>query len=239
MCFLRSLALLLGSSGAAASPSSAADALYFRVQPSGEPQRQPAPAVHDVVIIGAGPGGLQWALLLEDTPLTYVVLERALRVAPFFRTYPRARRLISHNKCTPGASMADDWRLRHDWHSLLGARLGMCNVTREYYPHADDLVRYFERAAAGLRIAFGVDVTGVEYARRDHTEGADAHHAVRDAAGRAWLGRHVVIATGLQPLPPPPFLRDLEAERKQPGYPPLGVYDYGSFPGTQARRPYS
>jgi choline dehydrogenase-like flavoprotein len=51
----------------------------------------------DYCIIGGGPGGLQMARLLQQAGRDYAVFEKG-RVAEFFRTFPRHRRLISINK---------------------------------------------------------------------------------------------------------------------------------------------
>ena len=51
-----------------------------------------------LVIVGAGPAGLQWGLLAKKAGLDYVILERGPQAGHTFSKYPRKRRLISANK---------------------------------------------------------------------------------------------------------------------------------------------
>ena len=151
----------------------------------------------DVCIVGAGPAGLQWASILHATAVPYVVLEQTATAAAFMRMYPRGRRLISHNKCRVGEGRSDDFALRHDWHSILEANRSMCDFSREYYPHADEYVEYLSAVASVLWVRYDTRVLAVEYGN-----GEDARHVLRTSRG-VWSCTHVVLATGLTPLPPP------------------------------------
>ena len=51
-----------------------------------------------LVIVGAGPAGLQWGVLAKKAGLDYVILERGPQAGHTFSKYPRKRRLISANK---------------------------------------------------------------------------------------------------------------------------------------------
>ncbi|MGW5555953.1 NAD(P)-binding domain-containing protein [Micromonospora sp. NPDC003944] len=120
---------------------------------------------HQYVIIGAGPAGIQLSYYLQQIGADYVTLERAAEPAEFFRRFPRHRRLISLNKVH---SVSDDpeIRLRWDWNSLLHepAELPFANYSNEYFPHADDMVRYvgdFQRHHK-LAVRFGVTVERIE-----------------------------------------------------------------------------
>lgn len=97
------------------------------------------------------------ARLLHQARRDYVVFEKG-RVAEFFRTFPRHRRLISINKRHTGrggSGQAMEHNLRHDWHSLLSHPAAETvdestlfkEVTgnKEYYPLADALVHYNEQ----------------------------------------------------------------------------------------------
>jgi cation diffusion facilitator CzcD-associated flavoprotein CzcO len=77
-----------------------------------------AHTVYDYLVIGAGPAGLQLGYFLEKYGHQYVILERHVAPAAFFRHYPRNRKLISFNKT---ASLYHDaeLKLRWDWNSLL------------------------------------------------------------------------------------------------------------------------
>ena len=153
----------------------------------------------DVVVVGAGPAGLQWAVLLQEANIHYTVLEQAAMAGSFFRIYPRGRRLISHNKCHVGAGHSLDFALRHDWHSLLRANLTMCERSAQYYPHADAYASYLSEVAQPLNVVFGARVESVV-----HGDGGARRSVVRTSDHGDWRCRHVVIATGLAPLPLPP-----------------------------------
>jgi hypothetical protein len=156
------------------------------------------PAELDFVIVGAGPAGLQWALLLEEANVSYTILEQGPVAGSFFTVYPRGRRLISHNKCRVGKSRSREFALRHDWHSLLGTNLTMCDFSNEYYPHADEYARYLARVAQGLQVVYEARVERVE-----HGVGPAELSVVHSSRG-TWRCHHVVLATGLAPLPLPP-----------------------------------
>ncbi|TCP50917.1 pyridine nucleotide-disulfide oxidoreductase [Tamaricihabitans halophyticus] len=89
-------------------------------------------AVTDVLIIGAGPGGLQLAHDLHQAGSDYLVVDRADHPGSFFSHYPRHRQLISVNKV---AVDERDNPLRFDWNSLLSADEAMRfgKYTAEYF----------------------------------------------------------------------------------------------------------
>mmetsp|Transcript_68204 Transcript_68204/g.134737 ORF Transcript_68204/g.134737 Transcript_68204/m.134737 type:complete len:588 (-) Transcript_68204:14-1777(-) len=150
----------------------------------------------DFLIVGAGPAGLQWALLLESANVTsYLVLEKGFGAGSFFRTYPRARRLISNNKCRSGKGKSKDFGFRHDWNSLLGTNRSLCDLTNEFYTSANYLVEYLEEVAVGLRIEYNATVLG--------TSRHNGRHVVHLVDGRAFSCQHLVVATGFAPEPLP------------------------------------
>ncbi|MEV4366882.1 NAD(P)-binding domain-containing protein [Nonomuraea sp. NPDC049637] len=167
---------------------------------------------HRFVIIGAGPGGLQLSYFLQRAGADYVTLEREDAPGGFFRAYPRHRRLISLNKVHTGEKEREI-QLRWDWNSLLNDEpdLMFPNYSREYFPHADDLVRYladFQRVH-GLRVRYSTAVERVE------KDGAGFVVHTGDRVLRAdclivatgWGGPHVPdipgieLATGYEDVP--------------------------------------
>ncbi|HEX6870932.1 MAG TPA: NAD(P)-binding domain-containing protein, partial [Micromonosporaceae bacterium] len=121
--------------------------------------------LHRYVIVGAGPAGLQLSYYLQQAGSDYVTLERAEAPGEFFRRFPRHRRLISLNKVHT-VSEDPEIRLRWDWNSLLHepAVLPFSKYSQDYFPHADDLVRYLADFCAGqdLAVRFGVEVERIE-----------------------------------------------------------------------------
>ena len=124
----------------------------------GAPLQVRAALEKDYCAIGAGPAGLQMGFFWELKQRDYVILEQADGAGSFYQTYPRHRQLISINKLWTGHK-ADipprtaEYNLRHDWNSLVndpaigGKGLLMSNFSRDYLPHADDLVRYLRAFA--------------------------------------------------------------------------------------------
>ncbi|HEY0700377.1 MAG TPA: NAD(P)-binding domain-containing protein [Micromonospora sp.] len=117
------------------------------------------------VIVGAGPAGLQLSYYLQQAGSDYLTLERADAPGDFFRRFPRHRRLISINK-VHSVSTDPEIRLRWDWNSLLHepAELPFADYSQEYFPGADDMVRYLGDFARHhrLNVRYGVTVDRVE-----------------------------------------------------------------------------
>lgn len=151
-----------------------------------------AERIRDHVIVGAGPAGLQLAYHLEQAGRDYVVMESSPRVGSFFRTYPRHRKLISINKLYTGYTDREINR-RWDWNCLLSddPRDDFRNYSSEYFPSADDLVRYLEEFAERHQLAIRCS------ARVVRIDTVDGIFVVTDAHGRCLRARNVVVATGL------------------------------------------
>ncbi|XP_069087281.1 FAD-dependent oxidoreductase domain-containing protein 2 [Pleurodeles waltl] len=117
---------------------------------------------HDYCIIGAGPSGLQAAYFLQQSQRDYIVFERANVSGSFFLNYPRHRKLISINKRHTGRHNSE-FNLRHDWNSLLShdERLLFTRYSQDYFPHADEMVRYLQDFSAGLRVRHNTHITHV------------------------------------------------------------------------------
>ncbi|HEY0639442.1 MAG TPA: NAD(P)-binding domain-containing protein [Pseudonocardiaceae bacterium] len=141
------------------------------------------PEHHRFVVLGAGPAGLQLCHFLAAAGADVIALEREDAPGGFFRVFPRHRRLISLNKthCTADER---EIRLRWDWNSLLPADgapdLGFAEFSGEYFPHADDMVRYL----AAFRDLHALPVR----------HGTTVHHVERAGDGR------FVLATGGEPI---------------------------------------
>ncbi|MGZ3145099.1 NAD(P)-binding domain-containing protein [Lentzea chajnantorensis] len=148
---------------------------------------------HDYLIIGAGPAGLQLAALLERDGRDYAVLERGNRAGAFFTRYPRHRKLISINKVHSGYADPEQ-RMRMDWNSLLldDPDLLFTRYSPRYFPAADDMVRYLEDVATGLRVHYDVEVARI--AKQGNA------FVVTDHSGRTWQAAHLVVATGVSQL---------------------------------------
>ena len=61
-------------------------------------QRNPSEMNLEIIVIGAGPAGVQTGYFLKNANINYLVLEKSEKTCAFFRSYPRHRRLISINK---------------------------------------------------------------------------------------------------------------------------------------------
>jgi len=148
--------------------------------------------VHDHLIIGAGPGGLQLAYCLEQAGRSYLVLEGSDKVASTFRVHPRHRKLISINKVYTGYDDREINR-RWDWNGLLchDERFDFRNYSTDYFPSADDLVRYLDDFAEyfGLAISFGRRIVEIDK--------VGDIFVVTDSNGRVERALNIVVATGM------------------------------------------
>lgn len=153
------------------------------------------------LVIGAGPAGLQIGYFLAQAGRDYLVLEAGDAPGTFFRTFPRHRRLISINKPHTGCE-DPEINLRMDWNSLLSDNpsLRFTRYTEDYFPAADDMVRYLSDFAAQTRL-------NIEYgARVAHIDrNGDGSFAVMDTRGRSFRAECVIVATGVSKSNVPPI----------------------------------
>lgn len=145
---------------------------------------------HRYLIVGAGPAGLQLSYYLQQAGSDYLTLERADAPGEFFRRFPRHRGLISLNKVHT-MSTDPEIRLRWDWNSLLHEPfvLPFADYSRDYYPAADDLVRYLADFAAHHRLAVRYRTTVERVAKT--TDGFLVH-----TADQVYSCECLIMATG-------------------------------------------
>jgi thioredoxin reductase len=116
------------------------------------------------LIIGAGPAGLQLGYFFEKNNRDYLILEAGDTPGTFFKQFPRHRKLISSNKVYTGYTNKE-MNLRWDWNSLLSDSddLLFKRYSKQYFPPADDLVRYLKDFADfyNLKIKYGARVNKI------------------------------------------------------------------------------
>jgi len=148
--------------------------------------------VHDYIIVGAGPGGLQMGYFMEKSGEDYLILDAAVNACSFFEQYPRHRKLLSINKVCTGH---DDPELnfRYDWNSLICDDEAMLfkNYSKRFFPAADDLVRYMKDFAEhyNLKIRFNTKVTMVTK--------KDGIFTLDDQNGNQLRCRNLLVGTGV------------------------------------------
>uniref|UniRef100_A0A8C5QSG7 FAD dependent oxidoreductase domain containing 2 n=1 Tax=Leptobrachium leishanense TaxID=445787 RepID=A0A8C5QSG7_9ANUR len=181
---------------------------------------------HDYCVLGAGPGGLQIARFLEDAGRDYVVFERSQTPGSFFLRFPRHRKLISINKQFTG-SKNSEFNLRHDWNSLLSGirHLRFSRYSRDFFPHADDMVKYLEEFSIGIKIRYGIHISNIRV--ENHPEAWNSHYFfLRDQAGSEHQCNVLMVATGL----PVPNVIDFPGSEYTEGYESVSV-DPSNFTG--------
>jgi putative flavoprotein involved in K+ transport len=137
-----------------------------------------APRTADVVVLGAGPGGLGVAALLTRRGLDVIVLEREESIAPKWRAgYDRLRINTS------------------SWFSYLPGERFPRKAGR--WVSRDDLVAYYDEYAANHRLRIR---TGVE-ARRIEPGGPTGDGWEIETVNESVKARAVVVATGKQDKP--------------------------------------
>ena len=166
---------------------------------------------HQVVIIGAGPGGLQLAQCLGRHNIDYVVLERAARAGSFFEKYPMRRTLLSVNKVHTGIDDSIK-NLRWDWNSLITEtmQLKFGSYDRAFYPDADALVRYLNDfvASENLNVDYHCNVQRIDQ--------CDGRFVLQTTAGD-YCCAYLVVATGT-PLPYVPSFPGAELAERYDSY---------------------
>ena len=119
--------------------------------------------MHDYIVIGAGPAGLQLGYFFGKAGRDYLILERGQRVANFFRHYPRSRQFISFSR-PPMPTNDPKIQRRFDWNSLLADDGPVLrDFDKSLLPKADNMVAYLEAFAGhhNIRVQFNRRVVSV------------------------------------------------------------------------------
>ncbi|XP_040215628.1 FAD-dependent oxidoreductase domain-containing protein 2 isoform X1 [Rana temporaria] len=152
---------------------------------------------YDYCVLGAGPGGLQIAKFLEDSGRDYVVFERNHKPGSFFFNLPRHRKLISINKQFTGRKNKE-FNLRHDWNSLLSKdkQLLFGHYSHDFFPHADDMVRYLQNFSIGINVRYGTDIKNIRIETKP--EAWNGHRfLLMDQTGQQHECNVLLVASGL------------------------------------------
>lgn len=100
--------------------------------------------VHENIILGAGPAGLQLGYFFQKEGIPHLILEKNAMAGSFFDVFPHSGELISINKKHTGSDNRE-FNLRHDWNSLLtedDEGLLFTEYSDAYYPKKEDMTRY-------------------------------------------------------------------------------------------------
>jgi len=147
---------------------------------------------HDYLIIGGGPAGLQMAYEFQKNNRDYLILEAGSSAGTFFKTFPRHRKLLSINKVYTGF---DDMEtvLRWDWNSLLtdDDDMRFKHYSKEYFPSADDLVRYLADFCDKYHLRITYDTRIVYVTKRN------GQFLLTSDRGDRFLCNKLIVATGL------------------------------------------
>lgn len=147
----------------------------------------------DYCVIGAGPSGLQMGYFLERSQRDYVIFERDPTPGWFYKVYPRLRNLISINKRYTGKTNSE-FNLRHDWNSLLSddKDLLMTKYSKEFFPKADDLVRYLKDYADKLKlnVQYNTYISNV-------TKNLSGGYYLKDRNEQEYECKNLIVSTGM------------------------------------------
>jgi thioredoxin reductase len=159
----------------------------------------------DYLIVGAGPAGLQLGYFFQKNNMDYCILERGKNAGEFFKTFPRHRKLISSNKVYTGFT-DPELNMRWDWNSLICDTPDMLfkNYSKEYFPCADDLVRYLHDFAQyyNLNIRYNTSAGNIK-------KDADGLFHVAANEDTVYVCKYLIVASGLS-LPYIPEFKGVE-----------------------------
>ncbi|MDW3191870.1 MAG: NAD(P)-binding domain-containing protein [Cytophagales bacterium] len=144
-----------------------------------------------VIIMGAGPGGVQLAYFLEKMKVDYLVLERNDKAGSFFSKFPIQRRLISINKVYTGSD-DPEVNMRFDWNSLLSDKgdVKFKDYSKEYFPDPDHLVNYLNDYVKTHDLNVNYNSCINEIKKTDETFEIVTQDAI-------YQSEYLVVATGL------------------------------------------
>lgn len=144
----------------------------------------------DLIIIGAGPAGVQAGYFLKKMGFSFEILERNNCPGSFFKKYPRHGTLISINKRYTGQDNPE-YNLRHDWNSLLSTDgPKFTEFDEAIFPQAESLVRYMDAFVdhAELEISYNQSVTKIAK--------VNGVFEITTDTDRVLKAKNILIATG-------------------------------------------
>lgn len=155
----------------------------------------------DVVIVGAGPGGVQLALRLREiaqntgADFRFCVLEKASGPGSFFEHFPVHGELISNNKLYSGADPRSRFAERFDWNSLITEERAILtrNYSSDFYPRREVVGQMLRDLCGRYDLPVRYDTTVTRVAKEN-----DGSFRI-EMDGAAMRSRMVVLATGLKP----------------------------------------
>lgn len=146
---------------------------------------------HRVIIVGAGPGGIQCAYFFEKLGIDYLILERGEDSGTFFKNFPVGEKLISINKVYTGSDNPEI-NLRMDWNSLLNEEGNLfTNYTDDFYPDTETLRRYLNDFSRNMKIEYNTNVTLISK--------TDSNYLI-DTNNKRYICEKLFIATGMKPI---------------------------------------
>lgn len=148
---------------------------------------------HNIIILGAGPAGLQLSYCLKQAGIAHIVLEQSAEAGSTYSHFPIHRQLISVNKVHTGFEKKDPINLRFDWHSLLtkGHELRFTEYTHEYFPDRSIFLQYLHDFTSkyGLPIQYNTCLTQIEK--------TGDQFVLKTSQNNKFTTKQLVIATGL------------------------------------------
>lgn len=159
----------------------------------------------DVIVVGAGPGGVQASYFLSKRGRDYVCLEAAAGPGNFFAKFPRHRFLISINKKYTGFT-DPEINMRWDWNSLLVEEEDykkhkmFPEFTDDYFPNADFVVEYLEEFVKTFNLNVVCDSRVVKISKDNNSGIFTLVCGGKNGAGKVYQTKCVIMATGFESM---------------------------------------
>jgi thioredoxin reductase len=172
-----------------------------------EPTRPFPPGAYPVVVIGSGPGGIQFSHALRQHGIEHAVISEDPVPGGMFRRWPHFQRLLSWTKPFAPAPRGTRAYERYDWNSLLtdkpearALQPGLMDGT-SYFPSRPEMEQnlglFAERAEVAIR--YDCRWTGTR-----HIDDADGGGFIVETTDGEYRADVLVVAVGVaQPYTPP------------------------------------
>lgn len=159
---------------------------------------------YDLIIIGAGPGGIQTALTYKELCLeqnispNMLILEASDSVGHSFRQYPVHGKLISNNKLYTGAPYTSRFAEKFDWNSLItkDKEILMRNYSKEFYPPRETVVDMLNDLVEKYELPVMTETKWLGTSKNE-----EGNFEINTSKG-FYYSKNMVVATGLEPVTP-------------------------------------